>query len=102
MITTKNLFTLKANGLASIKTILLEVKTKYGGGGGSGSNSSNSFQQSQQSAQYSSLNTTTSFQDSSLSYKDSKEYKLTHEIKHECMKILKSFANTKVCSSGGV
>lgn len=32
----------------------------------------------------------------SLSTKDSKDLRLTHEIKFECMKILRSFANTPV------
>jgi hypothetical protein len=74
------------DGFQSIKTILLDIKTKY----------SNSYQPSQVPPQYSSLNATSTYQES---LKDSKDFKLIHEIKHECMKILKSFANTNVCIS---
>lgn len=76
----------QANGFINIKTILLEAKTKYSAIG-----NSNAYQ----SAQYNSLNTTSNFQDS-LSNKDTKDLRLTQEIKHECMKILRSFANTPV------
>ena len=77
----------QANVFIKIKTILLEAKTRYS----TSEKNSNSYQ----SAQYNSLNTTSNFQDS-LSNKDTKDLRLTQEIKHECMKILRSFANTPV------
>ena len=78
----------QANGFFSVKTILLDAKTKYTTLG----TNSNAYEQS--IAQLTtSLNATSSFQDTS---KDAKELRLTQEIKHECMKILRSFANTQV------